>query len=37
MTALNVTGDLACTTVVAKSMNEIDMKKWDLTALFGKD
>ena len=28
-TALNVTGDLACTTVVAKSMNELDMKKWE--------
>jgi Na+/H+-dicarboxylate symporter len=27
-TALNVTGDLACTTIVAKSMNELDMKKW---------
>jgi Na+/H+-dicarboxylate symporter len=28
-TALNVTGDLACTTIVAKSMKEIDMKKWE--------
>jgi Na+/H+-dicarboxylate symporter len=27
-TALNVTGDLTCTTVVAKSMKELDMKKW---------
>jgi Na+/H+-dicarboxylate symporter len=27
-TALNVTGDLSCTTVVAKSMNELDLKKW---------
>jgi Na+/H+-dicarboxylate symporter len=27
-TALNVTGDLACTTVVAKKMNDIDMSKW---------
>ncbi|MFP3089337.1 dicarboxylate/amino acid:cation symporter [Treponema sp. TIM-1] len=28
-TALNVTGDLACTTVVAKKMKELDLNKWD--------
>jgi Na+/H+-dicarboxylate symporter len=28
-TALNVTGDLACTTVVAKKMKELDMSKWN--------
>jgi Na+/H+-dicarboxylate symporter len=27
-TALNVTGDLSCTTVVAKRLNQIDMTKW---------
>jgi len=27
-TALNVTGDLTCTTVVAKGMNQLDMEKW---------
>ncbi len=27
-TALNVTGDLTCTTVVAKSMKQLDMDKW---------
>ena len=27
-TALNVTGDLTCTTVVAKKMKELDMQKW---------
>ena len=27
-TALNVTGDLACTTVVSKQMKELDMKQW---------
>ncbi|MDR0688947.1 MAG: dicarboxylate/amino acid:cation symporter [Spirochaetaceae bacterium] len=28
-TALNVTGDLACTTVVARKMKELDLNKWD--------
>jgi Na+/H+-dicarboxylate symporter len=28
-TALNVTGDLTCTTVVAKMMGELDMSKWE--------
>jgi Na+/H+-dicarboxylate symporter len=28
-TALNVTGDLACTTVVASRMKELNMKKWE--------
>jgi Na+/H+-dicarboxylate symporter len=28
-TALNVTGDLACTTTVASRMKELDMKKWE--------
>jgi Na+/H+-dicarboxylate symporter len=28
-TALNVTGDLACTTVVASKMKELDLNKWD--------
>jgi len=28
-TALNVTGDLVCTTVVAKKINELDMTKWN--------
>ena len=28
-TALNVTGDLACTTVVASRMKELDMAKWE--------
>jgi Na+/H+-dicarboxylate symporter len=28
-TALNVLGDLSCTTVVAKTMKEIDMSKWE--------
>jgi Na+/H+-dicarboxylate symporter len=27
-TALNVTGDLVCTTVVAKGMKQLDMKQW---------
>jgi Na+/H+-dicarboxylate symporter len=27
-TALNVTGDLACTTIVAKRMKALDMSKW---------
>jgi Na+/H+-dicarboxylate symporter len=27
-TALNVTGDLSCTTIVASRMKELDMKKW---------
>jgi Na+/H+-dicarboxylate symporter len=27
-TALNVTGDLACTTIVAKRMKQLDMSKW---------
>jgi len=27
-TALNVTGDLTCTTVVAKGMKQLDMKQW---------
>jgi Na+/H+-dicarboxylate symporter len=27
--ALNVTGDLACTTVVARKMKELDLDKWD--------
>jgi Na+/H+-dicarboxylate symporter len=27
-TALNVTGDLSCTTIVARKMKELDMKKW---------
>jgi Na+/H+-dicarboxylate symporter len=27
-TALNVTGDLACTTVVASGMKAVDEKKW---------
>jgi Na+/H+-dicarboxylate symporter len=27
-TALNVTGDLSCTTVVAKKMKQLDMSKW---------
>ncbi|MDL2229640.1 dicarboxylate/amino acid:cation symporter [Treponema sp. OttesenSCG-928-L16] len=27
-TALNVTGDLTCTTLVAKKMKELDMSKW---------
>ena len=27
-TALNVTGDLTCTTIVAKKMKELDMQKW---------
>ncbi|MDR1302089.1 MAG: dicarboxylate/amino acid:cation symporter [Treponema sp.] len=27
-TALNVTGDLSCTTVVAKKMQQLDMSKW---------
>ncbi|MDR3115492.1 MAG: dicarboxylate/amino acid:cation symporter [Treponema sp.] len=27
-TALNVTGDLSCTTVVAKKMGQLDMSKW---------
>jgi Na+/H+-dicarboxylate symporter len=27
-TALNVTGDLTCTTVVAKGMKELDMEQW---------
>jgi Na+/H+-dicarboxylate symporter len=31
-TALNVTGDLACTTVVAKTMGELDMSKWEKKA-----
>lgn len=28
-TALNVTGDLTCTTVVSKKMNMLDMSKWN--------
>ncbi|MDR1094835.1 MAG: dicarboxylate/amino acid:cation symporter [Spirochaetaceae bacterium] len=28
-TALNVTGDLACTTTVASRMKQLDMKKWE--------
>jgi Na+/H+-dicarboxylate symporter len=28
-TALNVTGDLTCTTVVAKKMRQMDMSKWE--------
>ena len=28
-TALNVTGDLTCTTVVAKGMKQLDMSKWE--------
>jgi Na+/H+-dicarboxylate symporter len=28
-TALNVTGDLSCTTIVARKMKELDMKKWE--------
>jgi Na+/H+-dicarboxylate symporter len=28
-TALNVTGDLACTTVVASRMKELNLKKWE--------
>jgi Na+/H+-dicarboxylate symporter len=28
-TALNVTGDLSCTTIVARKMKELDLKKWD--------
>ena len=28
-TALNVTGDLACTTLVARKMKELDLNKWD--------
>lgn len=27
-TALNVTGDLSCTTIVAKKLNQIDLSKW---------
>jgi Na+/H+-dicarboxylate symporter len=27
-TALNVTGDLACTTIVARKMKQLDMSKW---------
>jgi len=27
-TALNVTGDLTCTAVVAKGMNQLDMEQW---------
>jgi Na+/H+-dicarboxylate symporter len=27
--ALNVTGDLSCTTVVAKKMGQLDMTKWE--------
>jgi Na+/H+-dicarboxylate symporter len=27
-TCLNVTGDLACTTVVSKSMKTLDLSKW---------
>jgi Na+/H+-dicarboxylate symporter len=27
-TALNVTGDLTCTTIVAKGMKELDMEQW---------
>ncbi|MDR2247390.1 MAG: dicarboxylate/amino acid:cation symporter [Treponema sp.] len=29
-TALNVTGDLSCTTVVAKKMQQLDMTKWKI-------
>ncbi|MDR3283811.1 MAG: dicarboxylate/amino acid:cation symporter [Treponema sp.] len=32
-TALNVLGDLSCTTVVAKSMKELDMAKWEKQAV----
>jgi Na+/H+-dicarboxylate symporter len=28
-TALNVTGDLACTTIVARKMKELNLNKWD--------
>ena len=28
-TALNVTGDLVCTTIVAKKMGDLDMNKWN--------
>ena len=28
-TALNVTGDLVCTTIIAKKMGELDMNKWN--------
>jgi Na+/H+-dicarboxylate symporter len=28
-TALNVTGDLVCTTVVSKKLGMLDMKKWN--------
>ncbi|MDR0497486.1 MAG: dicarboxylate/amino acid:cation symporter [Treponema sp.] len=28
-TALNVTGDLVCTTIVSKKMGELDMNKWN--------
>ena len=27
-TALNVTGDLTCTTVVTKGLKQLDMKQW---------
>jgi Na+/H+-dicarboxylate symporter len=29
-TALNVTGDLACTTIVAKKMNQLNIAKWQI-------
>ncbi|MDR2534644.1 MAG: dicarboxylate/amino acid:cation symporter [Treponema sp.] len=29
-TALNVTGDLTCTTIVAKSIKQLDMSKWTI-------
>jgi Na+/H+-dicarboxylate symporter len=28
-TALNVTGDLVCTTVVSKKLDMLDMSKWN--------
>jgi len=28
-TALNVTGDMACTSIIAKTEDEMDLKKWD--------
>jgi Na+/H+-dicarboxylate symporter len=31
--ALNVTGDLSCTTVVAKRMGQLDMTKWGSSAV----
>jgi Na+/H+-dicarboxylate symporter len=27
-TALNVTGDLSCTTIVARRMKQLDLSKW---------